>query len=59
MRATKDHSTLLVERFPVRLRLQVRAKALVERRPMHEVFAELVEKALADDEVKARERRKP
>ncbi len=45
--ATAETSTLMVPEFPVALRLQVKAKALLERRPMREVFAELVEKDLA------------
>ncbi len=47
MRATETHSTLLIPQFPVALRLRVKAKALLERRPMREVFAEVVEKGLA------------
>jgi hypothetical protein len=38
---------LLVPQFPVALRLRVKAKAVAEGRYLHEVFAELVEKALA------------
>ncbi len=57
--ATETHSTLLVPQFPVALRLRVKAKALLERRPMNEVFAEVVEKGLAAVEAKAVERRKP
>ncbi len=48
-RATATHSTLLVPGFPIALRLRVRAKAMLERRPMREVIAELIEKALAMD----------
>ncbi len=57
-RATATHSTLLVPGFPIALRLRVRAKAMLERRPMREVIAELIEKALAQ-EAKGGERRKP
>jgi hypothetical protein len=47
MRATAEHSTVLIERFPVALRLRVKAKAVAEGRYLHEVFAEVVEKGLA------------
>jgi hypothetical protein len=50
MRATAERSTLLVPQFPVALRLRVKAKAVVEGRYMHEVFAELVERGLAQEE---------
>ncbi len=62
MPATKvprEHSTLMVEEFPVRLRLRVKAKALLERRPMNEVFAEVVEKGLAAVEARPGKRSKP
>ncbi len=62
MPATKvprEHSTLMVEEFPVRLRLRVKAKALLEQRRMRDVFVELLEKALAAEEANAGERRKP
>ena len=58
MRATKEHSTLLVERFPVALRLRVKAKAVAEGRYLHEVFAEVVEKGLAAEEAERQKRGK-
>ena len=59
MRATAEHSTVLIERFPVALRLRLRAKAIQERRYLHEVFAEIVEKGLAaEEEAKDGKRRK-
>ncbi len=55
-KAPREHTTLMVEEFPVALRLQIRAKALVERRPMRDVFVELLERALAQ-EAKGKERK--
>ena len=57
MRATPEHSTVLIERFPVALRLRLRAKAIQERRYLHEVFAEIVEKGLAAAEAEQQKRR--
>jgi hypothetical protein len=60
MRATAEHSTVLIPRFPVALRLRVKAKAVAEGRYLHEVFAEVVEKGLAVVETeRARKRVKP
>ena len=58
MRATAEHSTVLIPQFPVALRRQVKAKAVAEGRYLHEVFAELVAKGLAAAEAEARKRRK-
>ena len=57
MRATAEHSTVLIEQFPVSLRLRVRAKAMLERRYVHEVFAELVERGLREVEAEQQKKR--
>ncbi len=51
MRATAEHSTVLIPRFPVALRLQVKALANLQGRKMHEVFADLITRALATSEL--------
>jgi hypothetical protein len=56
MRATAEHSTVLIEQFPVALRLRLRAKAIQERRRLHEVFIEVVERGLAAAEADQRKK---
>ena len=41
-----------------RVRLRLRAKAIQERRYLHEVFAEIVEKGLAAEEAEQQKRRR-
>jgi len=58
MRATAEHSTVLIEQFPVALRLRLRAKAIQEQRRLHEVFIECVQRGLAAAEEKSSKRKK-
>ncbi len=56
MEALAERTTLLLPRFPVALRLAMKANAVAEGRYLTDVFAELVETAL-DHERRNRERR--
>ncbi len=57
MEAMAERTTLLLPRFPVSLRLRVKAKAVGEARYLTDVFVELLEKALAADEAEQQKRR--
>jgi hypothetical protein len=52
-----ETSTLLVHHFPRALRAEVHARAIREQKRLHEVFIELIEKALTTPEKKGGEKR--
>ncbi len=47
MRSTAEHTTVLIPEFPRILHRRVRARAILEGKPIRRVFRELIERALA------------
>lgn len=58
MEAMAERTTLLLPRFPVALRLRVKAKAVGEGRYLTDTFVDLVERALAAEEAERQKRGK-